>query len=159
MKKITTGTKESTPRGQPLPRRRPFVSKFPSDPHSQQDHPRQADGMLDSQCRDPLPGLPRSPLAFRGCEDVRYGNLLGNTCERQGSVGDDLTSLCDLRTHALQQDANMKPLLVLVASVAALHVCSGLSCQPCSEVKCSRPRGCAFGTVRDVCGCCYVCAK
>ncbi|XP_069981368.1 insulin-like growth factor-binding protein 4 [Penaeus vannamei] len=53
----------------------------------------------------------------------------------------------------------MKPLLVLVASVAALHVCSGLSCQPCSEVKCSRPRGCAFGTVRDVCGCCYVCAK
>ncbi|XP_037777384.1 insulin-like growth factor-binding protein 4 isoform X1 [Penaeus monodon] len=53
----------------------------------------------------------------------------------------------------------MKPLLVLVASLAVIHVCSGLSCMPCAEVKCKRPSGCAFGTVRDVCGCCYQCAK
>ncbi|XP_042864043.1 single insulin-like growth factor-binding domain protein-2 [Penaeus japonicus] len=53
----------------------------------------------------------------------------------------------------------MKPFLILVASLAAVHTCSGLSCEPCEQSECKRPTGCKFGTVLDICHCCSVCAK
>ena len=35
-----------------------------------------------------------------------------------------------------------------------------LSCvRPCSSVRCSTPGSCKGGLVKDICGCCTVCAK
>ncbi|CAL4160774.1 unnamed protein product, partial [Meganyctiphanes norvegica] len=35
----------------------------------------------------------------------------------------------------------------------------GLSCLPCTQVKCRPPENCSYGTVKHPCGCCDECAK
>ena len=42
----------------------------------------------------------------------------------------------------------------------AFRIVASLSCiRPCSRVRCLTPVDCKGGTVKDICGCCTVCAK
>jgi len=53
----------------------------------------------------------------------------------------------------------MKSVLVVLLALYAIHACHGLSCAPPDTVRCDQPRGCRYGTVKDVCGYCDECGK
>ncbi|XP_023217418.1 venom protein 302-like [Centruroides sculpturatus] len=59
--------------------------------------------------------------------------------------------------HSKVQKLKMKTLLFLILLAIFQCVCT-LMCAPC-EGKCSDPVGCKAGLTKDVCGCCYICAK
>ena len=55
----------------------------------------------------------------------------------------------------------MKYLLVVLASLLVKQSTCGsnLSCPPCAEISCEKPKNCQGRVVKDLCGCCHVCAK
>ncbi|XP_057314576.1 serine protease HTRA1B-like isoform X2 [Hydractinia symbiolongicarpus] len=50
-------------------------------------------------------------------------------------------------------------LLVLFVVLWEIEESSALSCLPCNKRTCKTPKYCKGGLVKDVCNCCYVCAK
>ncbi|XP_076031862.1 venom protein 302-like [Oratosquilla oratoria] len=51
--------------------------------------------------------------------------------------------------------------LLLLGVLAFVQRSQGLDCIPCSDTVCDPPKpvNCKWGTQKDVCGCCLVCAK
>ncbi|XP_076038367.1 single insulin-like growth factor-binding domain protein-2 isoform X2 [Oratosquilla oratoria] len=61
----------------------------------------------------------------------------------------------------LQTGPHLLLLLLLLGILAFVQRSQGLDCIPCSDTVCDPPKpvNCKWGTQKDVCGCCLVCAK